>query len=313
MVVVGDWTGPRHRRPFAWTLACLSASLWCAACSALNPLPAPSPAVAFRERTITLDLHGTAFELHLATPATPHRPAALVLFATGDGGWFGTAVGMFSTIAKSGYPAVGFSARSFLKIERPAHAALDPHRLANDYATILARARTELALPQETPAILTGWSRGAAFAVLAAAEMPSHTDAAGIVALGLAAGENLRIDGPEDETDDDSQSTTNRDSTAGGTTTAGTAAGGTTGSESWPFAPYDTLVHRLTIPRAVIQATGDRYLPAARARTLFGADTPDRRLWEIPGHNHRFSGAERAMVDALSSALAWAAQHAPGV
>ena len=208
----------------------------------------------------------------------------MVLYASGDGGWFGTAVQMFRVLAASGQPAVGLSSRAFLKIERPGHARLNPEQLRLDYAVILDRARQALDLPPGTPAILTGWSRGAAFAVLAAAQARGAAAPAGVVAIGLADGEDLAIDGPEDETDD---------------------GRGAPAPVAGAFAPYETLAHAVDAPVAVVQATGDRYLAAPRARALFGADGPVRRFFEIPGRNHRFDGASRELATALSQALQW--------
>ena len=271
-------------------LAALLPAMLLAGCSALTHLPTPTPAVATREWTTTIRLHDTPVELHLATPTTPsaQRPGVLVLFATGDGGWFGAAVGMFRTIAANGYPTVGLSSRTFLKIERAPTAPLHPQQLAQDYAAILEQARTQLGVAPETPAILSGWSRGAAFAVLAAAAMPARKDAAGVLAIGLAAGENLRIDSADDETDE-----------GGASPSAGASR----------FAPYETIVRTVTVPSVVIQATGDNYLSAAKARSLFGPDTDTRRFWEIPGRNHRFDGAARAFVDAVGDALRWIASR----
>jgi hypothetical protein len=266
-------------------------------CAALGRLPAPTTAVATREWTTTIKLHNSDVEMHLGLPAsnTGRRPDVLVLYASGDGGWFGAAVGMFHTIAASGYPVVGISSKTLLKMERAPEPSLHPQQLALDYVAILDEARRQLGLAPDTPAVLSGWSRGAAFAVLAAAEMPSHTDAAGIIAIGLAEDEDLRIDGPQDETDED----------IGVTTSLGAGVGTASAARSPSFAPYDTLVHTLTVPSAVIQATGDRYLSAAHARSLLGPDTPIRRFWEIPGRNHRFDGAGRAFVDALGESLRW--------
>jgi dienelactone hydrolase len=265
---------------------CIGAALLSASCLVRSSLPDPATAVATREWTTTIALHNTSVDLHLAKPTVPAHPDVLVLFASGDGGWFGSAVGMFRTIAANGYPTVGLSSRAILKIERKPAAPLHPDQLALDYTAILQEARTQLGVSPEMPAILTGWSRGAAFAVLAAASMPSRHDAAGVIAIGLAAGEDLRIDGPDDETDDDDEAA--MPSTA-----------------AWPFLPYDTLVHTVTVPSAVIQATGDKYLRAAHARKLFGPDTDTRKFWEIPGRNHRFDGAAHAFVDAMGDALRW--------
>ncbi|MEO5820533.1 MAG: AcvB/VirJ family lysyl-phosphatidylglycerol hydrolase [Vicinamibacteraceae bacterium] len=271
-------------------LACATSGL--TAC-ATGRLPAPPAPVATREFSTTAWLHGKPLVLHLTAPAPATSPAesaapvALVLYASGDGGWFGTAVQMFRALAAEGQPAVGLSSRAFLKIERPGQARLSPEQLRLDYRVILDRAREALALPPATPAILTGWSRGAAFAVLAAAARQTPPPA-GVIAIGLADGENLAIDGPEDETDDETDP--GRDSTP---------------RASEPFAPYETLAHGVDIPAAVVQATGDRYLPARQARALFGPDGVRRRFFEVPGRNHRFDGAGRELVGALSQALQW--------
>jgi hypothetical protein len=55
----------------------------------------------------------------------------------------------------------------------------------------------------------------------------------------------------------------------------------------------------------VIQASHDGYLAAARARELFGADTPARRLLAIEARNHRFDGGKQALTSALAEALDW--------
>jgi dienelactone hydrolase len=258
-----------------------------AGCTALVRLPALPASVATRESSTTVWLHGKPLTLHLAAPTRPSQapPAALVLYASGDGGWFGTAVQMYRALAAAGQPTVGLSSRAFLKIERPGHARLSPEQLSLDYTVILDRARQALGLPPGMPAILSGWSRGAAFAVLAAAQAHGPAAPAGVVAIGLADGEDLAIDGPEDETDDD--------------------GGGSSPSAAGAFAPYETLAHDVDSPAAVVQSTGDGYLPAPRARALFGADGPTRRFFEVPGRNHRFDGAGRELVTALSQALQW--------
>jgi type IV secretory pathway VirJ component len=267
-----------------------------AGCATVTRLPAPPASVPTHESTTSVSLHGKPLVLHLAAPAArgPEPPAALVLYASGDGGWFGTAVQMFRSLAAAGQPAVGLSSRAFLKIERPGRARLSPEQLRLDYAVILDRARQALDLPAQTPAILTGWSRGAAFAVLAAAEAHGPTAPAGVVAIGLADGEDLAIDGPADETDDGARPTVPARIAARSPTQV-TAS----------FAPYETLARGVDAPTAVVQSTGDGYLPAQEARALFGADGPARRFFEVPGRNHRFDGASRELVAALSQALQW--------
>ena len=106
-------------RPLA-ALAALAIAVSClGGCGGMMRLPVPPASVATRETSTTVSLHGKPLVLHLAAPAVPGPapPATLVLYASGDGGWFGTAVQMFRVLAAGGQPAVGLSSRAFLKLE----------------------------------------------------------------------------------------------------------------------------------------------------------------------------------------------------
>ena len=145
-----------------------------------------------------------------------------------------------------------------------------------------------LGLGPTTRVVLTGWSRGAAFSVLVGSERLSQDDILGVIAIGLAEGEDLAINDAADDTDNSSGSR----------------------QRQWPFETY-ALISRLdALPCAVIQASHDVYLPAARARQLFGPDTPLRRLYAIEASNHRFSGGKAAFDMALLDALHWIAASA---
>ena len=111
-----------------------------------------------------------------------------------------------------------------------------------------------------------------------------------MVAIGLDEGENLAVE--EDANDDDREE----------------EASSVPGQpQHWPFEPYE-LLRSLDLMRvAVIQATHDGYLPAARARELFGPDTVAHRLIAIEARNHRFSGAGVAFRSSLVDALNWVA------
>ena len=233
-------------------------------------------------------LHGKRLDLHLAAPAVPARRDLLVVYASGDGGWFGTAVDQWRQIARSGYVAVGFSARALLRIDRPVGAPLNAARLADEYVTIVHEAQRALGRTAAPTVVLTGWSRGAAFAVLVGSE-PSFADRlAGVVAMGLADGEDLTIDGDGDDTDD------------------GASDGQT---RRWPFDTY-ALLERVPCPSAVIQATHDNYFPAGEAHLRFGPDTAMRRFYQVEAKNHRFSGGMVAFDSALTDALAWLSSDA---
>jgi hypothetical protein len=228
--------------------------------------------------------------LHLADPRTARaRALPLVLYASGDGGWFGAAVGMFRTIAAGGYPAVGFSTRSLLKIEQAGHSPLSARQIAESYRAILETGRQALALPPGAPAVLTGWSRGASLAVLAAAEPETDRGITGVVAIGLPRDEQLDVEPGDDGDPSEAEATA---------------------SSRRHGAAHDLFMYPLLAriaPRrcAVVQASGDRYLPAAQARALFGDDTDLRHFFTVQADNHRFGGGKDALRQALLDALAW--------
>ena len=230
-------------------LAMLAANCACApALHTRNRPPVPA-----HEFAATMQLQGSALEqLHLSMPEQSAQPAdkrVLVLYASGDGGWFGSAVDMFHEIAKAGRSTPSGSARAhFSKIKYRSLGPLSSvNQLATDYREIIERARADLHLDDSVPAFLTGWSRGAAFAVLVASEPGEQQAIAGVVAIGLSEGEDLQVNGAEDETDDGS---------------AGVEA------RTRPFEPYQQIA-RLKEPCAVIQRrTTTTCPPRARVRSL---------------------------------------------
>jgi hypothetical protein len=249
---------------------------------AMAAAPPSDQIVAERESVTTTSLHGKRLDIHLAVPTPLVHRDLLVVYASGDGGWFGAAVDQWRQIARAGYATAGFSARSFLRIDRPAGAALNTARLANEYEHIVEDAQRSLGWKETPHVILAGWSRGAAFSVLAGTEPAFHDSLTGVVAIGLAEGEDLTVD-DDDDTDDGSASASGR---------------------GWLFDTYARLV-QLPAACAVIQATHDNYFPAANARQRFGSNTATRRFYEIDAKNHRFSGGAPAFNAALIDALNW--------
>jgi len=257
-------------------------------CAPRPVLPGGEQAV--HERTAHVTLHGSLLTLHLADPGRGGTVALpLVVYASGDGGWFGAAVGMFRTIAAGGYPAVGFSARALLKIEQAGHSPLSGAQIADSYRAILETGRRALALPPDAPAVLTGWSRGAALAVLAASEPETDPAITGVVAIGLARDEQLDVE-PGDDGDPAEPEA------AAPSRRHGAAHG---------LLMYPLLARIIPRRCAVVQASGDRYLPAAQARALFGDDTDHRHFYMVQADNHRFGGGKDALRQALLDAVAW--------
>jgi fermentation-respiration switch protein FrsA (DUF1100 family) len=269
----------RGRVGLSLAAAVLLGSAGCAGFARVQRDGGPPPRIFSTSAT----LRNQPFDLHLVAPAHPRAADVLVLYASGDGGWFGAAVDMFRTVGDAGFYAVGLSTRTLMHRKLPSGAALTVNELAEDYQAILDRASTELNLPAQHKVVLTGWSRGASLAVLIGGTRHAPSNLAGVIAIGLTADENLGV--PSDTDDDPDDKPLARDASS--------------------LDMYALISEVEPRPCAVIQATGDRYLSASRARELFGPDTGLRRFYEVAAKNHRFTGGAEGFVTALRGALEW--------
>jgi hypothetical protein len=280
----------RHGGAVTTPVALLLAAVLSGGCSAVISTNVPRPA-AVREFSAQVDVHDEALTVHLASPRTPPSASTpLVLYASGDGGWFGAAVGMFHTIAGSGLPAAGFSTKAFMRIEHRWSKPLSVAHVTEGYQRIIDAARAQLRLPPDNPVVLTGWSRGASLGVLVASSREVDRHVIGLVAIGLAADEQLDIEGDSD--DDPGEGTQ-------------VPAGLADDPHARSIAMYPLLSGIAPRRVVVIQASGDSYLPGARARELFGADSTMKRLVVVDARNHRFNGGESRFAAALVEALSW--------
>jgi len=247
------------------------------------------------ESSTQVALHGEPLTLHLLSPVELRASAPLVLYASGDGGWFGAAVGMFHTLARSGFPVVGVSTKALMHIEQRWSRPLTIEHVVAGYQEIIDAARATLQLSSDAPVVLTGWSRGASLGVLVAVSHDADPHVLGLVAIGLSAEEQLDLTAVSD---DDC-----------GLALPIDVAGAL---RLPPIAMYPLLSRMVPKRSVVIQASGDHYLPAAQARALFGPDSPTRRLLTIDARNHRFGGGESAFSAALVEAVEWVSSRREG-
>jgi Bacterial virulence protein (VirJ) len=293
-MLIASPSGKHSRRAGGVELAVLLAALSCG-CSVVLSTKVSRPA-AMREFSGRVGVHDEELTLHLATPVTPVSASTpLVLYASGDGGWFGAAVEMFRTIAGSGLPTVGFSTKAFMRIERRWSKPLSVAHVAHGYQRIIDAARAQLRLAPDAPVVLTGWSRGASLGVLVASGREADPRIIGLVAVGLVADEQLDVEGDDDDPVD-----------VGDTKPAVVSDD----MHDRSIAMYPLLSQLGPRRLVVIQASGDGYLPAARARELFGSDSTMSRLVAIDARNHRFSGGESRFAAALVRAVEWVSSSA---
>src|SRR4029078_4749662 len=131
-------------------------AVFSAACVQRIPYNEPRPTQTSRKVT----LNGYPVTLHLPRPATTAR-LALLIYATGDGGWRGKDLVLFGHLTSWGYPIAGFSAPEYVKHLSGDAETTTPARLARDYEAVMTMAKQSLMLPAATAGILARWCGGA--------------------------------------------------------------------------------------------------------------------------------------------------------
>ena len=231
------------------------------------------PAATRSHLATSVQLHEHALTLHLSAPR-PLASAILLVYATGDGGWWGRDRELFDHLKEWGYPAVGFSAREY--VHHLGKQALRPQEVASDYDAIIRTAELSLGLAASTRAVLIGKSRGAGLAVAAAGPALLKPHLAGILAVGLTAEEEyvrrLRRARPR---------------------------------QLVMLDTYRYLDRIAALPVTVIQSTRDQYISADQARRLFGADTAVRQLVAVDARDHNFGGAVDRLYAEMERSLRW--------
>jgi pimeloyl-ACP methyl ester carboxylesterase len=220
-------------------------------------------------------LHDHSLTVHVS--AGP-RSGPLLVYATGDAGWWGKDKEIFTRLVLWGYPSAGFSSRDYVRHLGPNVDAEPLAALASDYAGIIAASEVALGLPDTTRVVLVGKSRGAGLAVAAAAVPVLRRQLDGLLMVGLTREEEY-VRRP--------------------------LRGTRRRSPPVMLETYDVLPQIGSVPVVVIQSTGDEYVSAPNARELFGPDTPVRRLVAIESPNHNFSGALPALYAELERSLQW--------
>ncbi len=231
-----------------------------------------------------ITLYGRPLDVHLARPRQLASPRPMLLYATGDGGFRGNDRALFDALASFGYPVAGFSARTYLKNMGYVEDTTTPEKLARDYERLIDFSEQALGLPSKTPVVLVGMSRGAGLAVVAAGQPIVQTRLAGVLAVALTREEeyvqHYRI-------------------------RRGALPPGTPRRELVMIETYEYLPHLSSLPVSVIQSTRDNYLPAEKARELFGPDTENRRLHAIDAWDHSFTGARDELYEQTEQSLDW--------
>jgi len=235
-----------------------------AACSTWSGFTKPHPDQRRERPDIQLGADVSVL-LHLVRPSGGAAPRVLLFHVTGDSGWHGLDPLYFDTLASHGHTMAGVSARALRARLGSLGSEATPARLADEYIRLIDAAERRLQLASDTPVVITGLSRGAGLAVVAASQPALSRRIAGVLIMGLTADEdNVRP----------------------------TAA---------PFA----LLDHIERPLVLIQSTRDRHVSGARARGLFGPDQPRRKLVTIEADGHTFGGHRHELFRQVEAALDW--------
>jgi dienelactone hydrolase len=247
-------------------IVCLALSFWpgWAACA-----PAPG-----QNRVV---IRGKPQDVYYFPAASGKPRVGAVLFLPGDGGWRGFAVEMGKGIAAAGFDVYAWDTKVYLSSFTSPQGTLRETDVAEDAAAV-ARWATDGTQEKLT---VSGWSEGAALAVLAATGPNATHVWRGLLTIGL----------PDH------------------------------GFLGWRFADNITYLTKkdpdeprfeaaphlatLALPAAMVFSTSDEYVSASQAKALFAAAAGPKRLFSVEAQSHRFDGGHGDLFRSLREALEW--------
>ena len=236
----------------------------------------------FDESSQDVPFGNRTIEATYSKPLPLRRPGELIVFFTGDAGWLGTSGDVFTRLEEHGAYVAGFSSRQLLKPIKDSGERLSAAVTAEAIVALFTQAKTDLGLPATTPVIVVGFSRGASAVAIAAIHPRARKMLGGAIAIALTReSDYLRAPDPARRPPEIQVDEENR------------------------IQLYPALKLCGPSPLAVIQSTGDKYVPAAESRQLLGPDTPTVRLYTVEAKNHGFSGGRDALLRDLDDALSW--------
>jgi dienelactone hydrolase len=237
------------------------------------------------KQAITAD--GRVIHATYVMPLQPRHQGYLVVFATGDAGWWGASHELFEHLAEQGYMIAGFSAPELVKPIKNSGERVSTERAARGLGEAYAQAKRDLGLADSTPIIVVGFSRGATMVAFTALHPELRSEVGGAVAIALTR-EADYLQAPEVE-----------------------RAPGIQVDDQGRIQIYPALKLLGSTRLAVIQSTNDPYVPAAESRQMLGPNTPTLRIYEVESRNHGFSGARDQLLQDLDDALRWIEQPGP--
>lgn len=233
-----------------------------------------------RQQRIALPRHD--LNVTLVKPVEPRNPVLLIVFATGDAGWLGASGSVIEHMADRGFYVAAYDSREVVSHVKKSGKLEGIPDAAAGVDSLIVQSRRALGLPDTTPVIISGFSRGANLVVITAGVKSLQEHLAGGVAIALTREADFlqapdpALRPPALQVDDKGRIQT-----------------------------YPAIELAGPIPFAVIQSRGDKYVPAEEARRLFGPNSSTRRLYEVDAANHGFRGGQDELLEDLDDALSW--------
>jgi hypothetical protein len=246
-----------------------------------------------RNEEVRVNLRGRPVVLHMYLPAEFSDNAPIVLYNSGSGGWHGFDQHIGTALAERGMLFFGISTHTYLKTfyrdDKPATFV----EVVSDYAELIRQAKALTSAGDSRPFILAGWSLGAGYAPLIAADAGIKTNLCGIISISLSRNNETAL------------SISHR---------LMSRLLGRTFGPSFDVSEYLSRVAPL--PVAIIQAAKDRNASPRQAQHLINSIRPEGqpslRLFEVnAGRNHSFSGGLAEFDHTLDEALNWIRANTP--
>ena len=232
----------------------------------------------------SVSIRGRELLIHMYRPRT--RGAAVpAIYACGDGGWRGLAPRTAQQLAHLGFAVAGLDSKVYLRELSSPEDPLTIARLASDYVEIARALRPYANVDSATPVYVYGWSLGAGFAVAVGSDVPTRSNWAGIISIGLPA-QNQLVSGLGANHVNLMNSANSR----------------------YGFRTEAVMPGLSPVPLVMIQSTSDTASPPKVGKALFAAARDPKQYVLIKAENHRFSGARSEFYSALANAMTWIQQ-----
>ncbi|MGH9971902.1 MAG: alpha/beta hydrolase [Pyrinomonadaceae bacterium] len=241
-----------------------------------------------RNVELPIELRGHKFVLHTYLPSKQtFGSGPLVLYLSGASGWHGFDDHIATTMALHGAAVYGLSLHSYLTTFYNGDHPVTVENLGEDYSLLIKEVRRVAGVGEATGIVLGGWSLGAGYALIVAANPQIKPQVKGVVCIAISR-ENESFYSLLDALKSKLSLHTRG-----------------------PFLDAAEALKRIApLPVAILQAESDKSASPKEAQMLLQAadlrvSDPIRLLIVKSARNHRFEGARNDFDATLGQALDW--------